>query len=194
MKSVSDKSSRGRTHQGSVAGRVIWLTGLSGAGKSTVGRLVAQRLRDSGTPTVLLDGDEVRHAVSDSHIGHDRESRLTNAMRICRFAKLISDQGFTVVAPTMSLFKEVYAWNRANQPNYFEVLIRVRMEVLRNRDARGLYSRAERGEAQHVVGIHVSYDEPDAPHLVLTNEGPESEVDRLADQIVQSLLDSTRLP
>lgn len=201
MKTISDKAKQNRDAPSpenlglsDASTRVVWITGLSGAGKSTVGRLLAERLRESGCPAVLLDGDQVRQAIADAHVGHDRESRLTNAMRICRFAKLIAEQGFTVVAPTMSLFKEVYAWNRAHQPNYFEALLQVRMQLLRKRDARGLYSRAERGEAQHVVGVHVSYDEPDSPDLILTNEGPVSEVHRLVDQIVAALQTKARLP
>ena len=172
----------------SMFSRVVWITGLSGAGKSTIGRMLADRLRTSGCPTVLLDGDDVRLAIADARVGHDGESRLTNAMRICRLARMISSQGLTVVVPTMSMFAEVHAWNRAHQPNFYQVLIRVPMEVLRRRDARGLYSRAERGEARDVVGIHCPFEEPDSPDLVLTNTGPVSEVQRLADEIF------TRLP
>jgi adenylylsulfate kinase-like enzyme len=187
-----------RTESGSAihssTGRVLWITGLSGAGKSTVGRLVATRLREAGVAALVLDGDEVRQAVADPHIGHDRESRLTNAMRICRLAQLVSGQGFTAVVPTMSLFREVYDWNRAHLPNYCEVLLQVRIDVLRARDARGLYSRAARGEVQHVVGVHVAYDAPESAHLVLTNEGSPDELPRLADTIVQFLQDRTPSP
>ena len=167
--------------------RVLWLTGLSGAGKSTLARKLCTSLRESGCPTVFLDGDDVRLAVADNHIGHDRDSRLINAMRICRLAKLIAEQGFTVVVATMSMFREVYYWNRENQPGYFEVLLQVRLEILQGRDARGLYSRAARGEVQHVVGVHLPYDEPEGSDLVLINEGPESEVNSLAETILSTL-------
>ncbi len=169
------------------AGRVIWITGLSGAGKSTIARSVIALLEEDGQRAILLDGDDVRAAVSDPHIGHDRSSRLSNAMRICRFAKLLAGQGFTVVVPTMSLFKEVHAWNRAHLPNYFEVFVKVNLETLRARDARGLYSRAERGEAEHVVGVHAKYDEPASPDLVLVNEDSESTLSALSRRIVESI-------
>ena len=168
-------------------GRVIWITGLSGAGKSTIARNLIALLEQDGERAILLDGDDVRAAVNDPHIGHDRASRLTNAMRICRFAKLLADGGFTVVVPTMSLFKEVHAWNRAHLPNYFEVFVKVNLETLRARDARGLYSRAERGEAEHVVGVHIKCDEPQSPDLVLINEDSDSTLSALSRKIVDAL-------
>lgn len=165
-------------------GIVIWITGLSGAGKSTIARELVKLYAAKGERAVLLDGDEVRAAVADPSTAHDRHSRLVNAMRICRFAKLLADQGFTVIVATMSLFKEVHAWNRTHQPDYFEVFIRVSLEVLHARDARQLYSRARQGEASNVVGIDVPFDEPDAAHLVLVNEQTTDKFTDLAGQIL----------
>lgn len=150
---------------------VVWITGLSGAGKSTIARQLVSELRVGGGSPVLLDGDEVRDAISDPTVGHDRTSRLANAYRICRLARLISTQGFTVVVATMSLFKEVHDWNRRNLPNYFEVFVEVSLETLRQRDARGLYSRAAQGKATNVVGLDLEFDRPTTPHLTLRNEG-----------------------
>jgi adenylylsulfate kinase len=149
---------------------VIWITGLSGAGKTTIARDVVARLRREGQPAILLDGDEVRAAIDDPHVRHDRASRLANALRICRLARLLAAQGVTVVVATMSLFKEVHAWNREHLPGYFEVFVKVSLDTLRSRDARCLYSRAEAGAAQNVVGVHLDYDEPASPDLVLVNE------------------------
>jgi len=171
------------------AARVIWITGLSGAGKSTVARELVEQLRQAGEPAVLLDGDEVRAAVNDKNTGHDRASRLENAFRICRFTRLIADQGITVVVATMSLFKEVHAWNREYLANYFEVFLKVSLDVLHQRDARGLYSRATQGAVDNVVGVHLPYDEPASPHLVLVNE--TASIEELAGKIMERL---TRRP
>jgi|WetSurMetagenome_2_1015567.scaffolds.fasta_scaffold338921_2 cytidine diphosphoramidate kinase len=165
--------------------RVVWITGLSGAGKSTIAREVVGLLHGAGQPAILLDGDEVRAAIDDPHIGHDRPSRLANALRICRLARLLAGQGFPVVVATMSLFKEVHQWNRAHLPAYLEVFVKVSLDTLRARDARGLYSRAEAGMAQNVVGVHLDYDEPQSPDLVVVNEGAPGTVQ--ARQIVDCL-------
>ena len=102
-------------------GRVIWITGLSGAGKTTVAQAAARCLRLKGMHPVILDGDAVRDVVCDPHTGHDRVSRLANAYRICRLAKLLADQGHLVLVATMSLFSEIHRWNREQLPNYLEV-------------------------------------------------------------------------
>ena len=175
------------------SGRVVWITGLSGAGKSTLSRRVAERFRELKYATLLLDGDAMREVVSDPHVAHDRESRLTHAMRICRMARLASDQGLTVVVATMSLFKEVYEWNRQHLYGYCEVFLQVDLETLRRRDARGLYSKADRGEARHVVGIHVPYDEPQSPHLTLRNEGSQRDLESLVHPVIEAALRSPLL-
>ena len=169
-------------------GLVIWITGLSGAGKSSIARDLVRRLKSAGDAgVVLLDGDQVRGAVGDPGIGHDRASRLTNALRICRFAKLLADQDLKVVVATMSLFKEIHAWNRLHLHDYFEVYVKVELDVLKARDARGLYSHAARGDVGDVVGIHVPYDEPESPDLIVDNGEMVVTFDALAQQIQEAL-------
>ena len=88
-------------------GRVIWITGLSGAGKSTIARAAVTQLRALGELPVLIDGDQIREAIADPNTGHDIASRLANAYRISRFAKLFAEQGHTVIVATMSIFHEI---------------------------------------------------------------------------------------
>jgi adenylylsulfate kinase len=168
-------------------GIVIWITGLSGAGKSTIARALVDLYAKKGEQAVLLDGDEIRAAVADPKTAHDRRSRLVNAMRICRFAKLLANQGFTVIVATMSLFEEVHRWNRKHQPDYFEVFVKVSLGVLRARDARKLYSRARQGRAANVVGVDMAFDEPDHAHLVLDNEQVTDSFTALAGKILTGL-------
>lgn len=158
-----------------MSGATIWITGLSGAGKTTTARLVAERLRRDGRPTILLDGDELRAvfgsgALSDKSL--ERQGRLDLALRYARLCRLLSDQGLHVVIATISLMREVHEWNRDNLTGYFEVFLDVPMDELRRRDPKGIYSRYDRGEAKHVSGLDVEVDVPAAPHLRFGWESP----------------------
>lgn len=156
------------TLEAAQAGTVAWITGLSGAGKSTLAAEVTRRLRQQGHVAVLVDGDVVRN-IFGADLGHSPADRLTNAERIARMARFLSQQGCHVVVATMSLFRQLHTWNRANIPSYLEVYIRVPLHELKARDARGLYSRAARGEASNVVGVDLPFEEPLAPDLTLDN-------------------------
>src|SRR5580658_10619623 len=96
-------------------GRVFWITGLSGAGKTTLGRELSSRLRVIGHPTVFLDGDALRSAIAED-LGHSADDRRRSAMRNARLCQLLAGQGADVVCATISLFHEVQRWNRENIP------------------------------------------------------------------------------
>lgn len=164
-------------------GVVIWITGLSGAGKSTIARAAVGLLKAEGTTPVLLDGDEFRAAVGDD-LGHDPKGRLLNAYRLARFATYLASQDHVVLCATMSLFHEVQEWNRKNAPHYVEVYLKVGLDRLTARDPKGLYARAQRGEASGVVGVDLPFHEPLAPDLVLHNENDVDDVSHLARQIL----------
>jgi glutamine kinase len=151
-------------------GRVFWITGLSGAGKTTVGRELWSRLRAAGRPVTFLDGDALRTAIAED-LDHSAGARRRSAMRNARLCRLLVRQGSDVVCATISLFREVRRWNRENIPGYREIYLRVPMEELRRRDSKGLYAAAERGDARDVVGLDVPAESPDAPDLVLDNYG-----------------------
>ena len=174
-------------HENRQLGLIVWITGLSGAGKSSVARELAGQLRDLGRPVVVLDGDEVRAAIADPNVNHDRISRIANAMRLCRLAKLLADQGVYVVTATMSLFKEIHDWNRSNFDRYFEAYLKVDLEILKRRDARQLYSQAQAGKVKNVVGVDLEFDEPQNPDLVLDNTAELHTLSALAAQILEQL-------
>ena len=175
------------TGHANIEGRVIWITGLSGAGKSTIARATAEHLRYQGEIPVLLDGDAVRAAIRDPHIEHDPASRLANAYRICRLAKLLADQGHTVIVATMSIYHEIHSWNRRNCPNYFEVWVEVDLDALREQDARNLYSRAQNGKTKNVAGLDLNYEKPLKPDLVINNNPPLKNPEELATNLFNQL-------
>src|ERR1700678_1810035 len=155
-------------------GRVFWITGLSGAGKTTVGQELWGRLRATGRQVFFLDGDTLRSAIAED-LGHTADNRRTSAMRNARLCQLLAGQGADVVCATISLFHEVQRWNRENIPGYREIYLRVPIDELRRRDSKGIYAGAQHGDGRDdgrdVVGLDVQAEVPEAPDLVLDNYG-----------------------
>jgi adenylylsulfate kinase-like enzyme len=153
-----------------MSGAVIWITGLSGAGKSTLASRVCEKLRDMSKAVVLLDGDELRAVFGAEGVSHHgREARLGLALQYARLCRLLAEQGLVVVIATISLFREVHAWNRANLPGYFEIYLKVPLAELRRRDPKGIYRRYDAGEIADVAGLDLDVDEPYAANLVVEN-------------------------
>jgi adenylylsulfate kinase-like enzyme len=149
-------------------GRVFWITGLSGAGKSTVGRELWTRLRAAGRPVTFLDGDALRAAIAED-LGHSVSNRRRSAMRNARLCQLLASQGADVVCATISLFHAVQHWNRENITNYREIYLRVPMAELRRRDGKGVYTSGQGGEPREIVGIDLPAEIPKDPDLVACN-------------------------
>jgi len=165
-----------------VYGRVIWITGLSGAGKSTLAHGVVKRLRASSELVVFLDGDELREvfgATAANAQNHGRDGRLALAMQYAHLCRVIASQGMMVVIATISLFREVHAWNRENLPGYFEVYLKVPVDELRRRDPKGIYRRFDAGELDNVAGLDLPIDEPDSADLIAEHD-PTKTVEDLA--------------
>lgn len=171
------------------SGHVFWITGLAGVGKTTIGHLLLQRLRDHGQQVVFLDGDGLRSVIGDD-LGYDQDARRRSAMRNGRLCRLIAQQGFDVICSTISLLHEVQDWNRANIPEYHEIYLRAPLSELERRDPKGLYARARRGEIADIAGIDVAVEEPRSPDLVIDNYGaltPEAAVDMIREHLVAGL-------
>jgi adenylylsulfate kinase-like enzyme len=167
----------------------IWITGLSGAGKSSLAREVVTRLRAAGNVVVQLDGDELREvfgAVAANSQNHGRDGRLALAMQYSKLCRVIASQGLTVVIATISLFREVHVWNRENLPGYFEVYLKVPVDELRRRDPKGIYHRYDAGLLSNVAGLDLPIDEPEAADWV-AEFASEQTVTLLADKLINVL-------
>jgi len=150
-------------------GTVYWLTGLSGAGKTTIGKLLYKKLKEDKDDVVFLDGDTLR-VVFGNDLGYSKEDRKKSAMRNSRLCKELSDQGIHVVCATISMFNDCREWNRENIENYKEIYIKVPIEILIKRDQKKLYSKALKGESRNVIGIDIEFEEPKKPDIIIVND------------------------
>jgi adenylylsulfate kinase len=165
---------------------VIWLIGLAGAGKTSIGGALCQALRRSQPATVFLDGDQVRE-IAGGDLGYSLEDRRLNGWRICRLCRYLDAQGMNVVCATLSQFPEQQQWNRATYSRYFEIFIDVPMEVLIERDQKQLYSRVLAGTVRNVVGVDMPFTPPAAPDLVLRNAKPVIDFALIAEPVLATM-------
>ncbi|CDL00646.1 Adenylyl-sulfate kinase [Magnetospirillum gryphiswaldense MSR-1 v2] len=166
---------------------IIWLVGLSGAGKTTVGREVVRQWKRSAPNTVLVDGDEIRALYKhDQRPGsHTVEGRRDNAERITALCHWLDGQGINAVVCILSIFPEMRAENRMRFSQYFEVYLKVPLPALQARDEKGLYGKAARGEMTHVVGIDIPFPEPETADLVVDNTPGAAAPENLARRILE---------
>ena len=165
-----DKDARAR--QKSQRPAVVWFTGLSGAGKSTIANLVEQRLHEQGFHTYLLDGDNIRHGLNRD-LGFTDADRVENIRRVAEITSLLIDAGVIVLASFISPFRaeRQMARDMLNDGEFIEVHVDVPLEVAEARDRKGLYAKARRGELVHFTGIDSPYEPPERPELHLDAGG-----------------------
>lgn len=165
---------------------VIWLIGLSGAGKTTIGREVYRIWKQQAPHTVLVDGDEIRAIFG--HTGEEAytiEGRRTNAARITAICKWLDSQGINVVCPVLSIFQENRDANRTDFSHYFEVYIQTGMDELIRRDSKGLYAGALDGTRRFVVGVDIPFIPPQNPDMTLKNDYPYLDIHQAALNILR---------
>jgi adenylylsulfate kinase len=154
-------------------GFVLWFTGLSGAGKSTLSAELARRLARAGCPVELLDGDEVRTHLSKG-LGFSREDRDINVRRIGFVARLLARHGVIAITAAISPYRDVReeqrSLTRGDGAGFFEVYMECPIEVLAERDVKGLYRKALAGEIPHFTGVSDPYEPPAQPDVVIRSD------------------------
>ncbi len=162
-------------------GAVYWITGLSGAGKTTIGKLFYHKMKQECPNTVFLDGDIMRE-VFGADLGYTESERRKCAMRYARLCNMLQKQGLNVICCTISMFESVREWNREHIENYREIYIKVSMDTLHKRDQKGLYSGKTTEKEKDVMGVQIAFEEPVHPDLVLENDGmrtPEEQLEEI---------------
>jgi adenylyl-sulfate kinase len=169
----------------SCQGFTLWLTGMSGAGKTTISSLLEEWLRQHGARVERLDGDEVRKHLSQG-LGFSREDRDENVRRIGYVARLLSRNGVIAIVAAISPYRAVREELRAAIGAFVEVHVDCPMDVLIARDAKGLYAKALRGEISHFTGISDPYEVPLEPELVIdsSTESPEESATRVWNKLI----------
>jgi adenylyl-sulfate kinase len=170
-------------------GLVIWLTGLSGAGKTTLARALSHELRTAGLRVETLDGDEVRENLSRG-LGFSEQDRNTNIRRIGFVARLLARNGVVVLGAAISPYRQsrddVRHWIEDDDVRFIEVFVRCPLETLVERDVKGLYARALAGEIQHFTGISDPYEEPLGPEIIV--DSSLESVEQSAEKILSYAL------
>jgi bifunctional enzyme CysN/CysC len=166
---------------------VLWFTGLSGSGKSTIANLVESALHARGVHTILLDGDNVRHGLNRD-LGFTESDRVENIRRIGEVAKLMTNAGLVVLCSFISPFQAERRMIREQLDNeeFIEIFVDTPLEQCIARDPKGLYKRALAGEIKNFTGVDQPYEEPENPELHL--QAGSKEADRLAGEVIEALL------
>ncbi len=167
--------------------RVLWFTGLSGAGKSTIANLVERKLHALGRHTYLLDGDNVRHGLNRD-LGFTEADRVENIRRVAEVAKLMLDAGLITLVSFISPFRAErdMARNLAGEGNFLEIFVDTPLSLAEERDPKGLYQKARRGELKNFTGIDSPYEPPLTPEIRIDTRHESAEV--AAERIVEILL------
>ena len=165
---------------------VVWLTGLSGAGKSTIANLVEMKLLAMGRHSYLLDGDNVRHGLNRD-LGFTDEDRVENIRRVAEVAHLMVDAGLIVITAFISPFRaeRVMARSLVGEGEFIEVHVDTPLDVVEQRDVKGLYKKARRGELRNFTGIDSPYEAPESPELRVNTATCTAE--QAADQVIERL-------
>lgn len=147
---------------------VIWFTGLSGAGKTTISRDLIERFNEDGINPIYLDGDEIRNIIPN--IGFDEESRKKHNLNVGYMAAMIEKQGNTVIVSLISPYNDIREKIRKECKNFIEVFVSTDFETCKNRDTKGLYAKAISGEIKNFTGFTSPYDIPLTPEIVLDTD------------------------
>ena len=165
---------------------VVWFTGLSGSGKSTIANILEQKLHTAGKRTYLLDGDNVRHGLNKD-LGFTDTDRVENIRRVAEVSKLMVDAGLITLVSFISPFKSErqMAKDLLSSDEFFEIFVSTPLEECEKRDPKGLYKKARAGELKNFTGIDSLYEEPENPDLIL--DTTLSNAEELTDQIINFL-------
>lgn len=166
-------------------GFVVWLTGLSGSGKTTIGRVLQQLLRDKGYKVELLDGDEVRRNLSPE-LGFSKQDREIHAKRVVYISKLLARNGVIAIVSLISPYRSFRAYAREELKDFVEVYVKCSIDTCIKRDPKCLYKKALNGEIADMTGIQDPYEEPLNPEVIVDTD--RQSIDECVNVVINTLL------
>ncbi|MFC0272551.1 adenylyl-sulfate kinase [Metabacillus herbersteinensis] len=172
---------------------VLWFTGLSSAGKSTLANAVEKRLYEQGLRTYLLDGDNIRHGINQD-LGFSPGDRKENIRRIGELSKLFVDAGMIVITAFISPFRQDRNLARSvlEEKEFIEVYIKCSLDECEKRDPKGLYKKAKAGEIPEFTGISAPYEEPESPEIII--ETDKQSITESVEQVLHYLVEKGYIP
>jgi len=165
--------------------KVIWITGLSGSGKSSICDWIQSHLASRLPNLIKLDGDVIRSAFG-ADLTYVEKDRFIQISRIQRLAKMLADQGQVVLVGALYAHPELLDWNRKNLPGYYEIYLNASLDLAQRRDAKGLYAKAAAGKMPDVVGLDIPWHAPERPDLKI-DVAQEQTIAELARQVMAQL-------
>tara|TARA_B110000240_G_C13158185_1_gene308236 strand:+ start:13 stop:543 length:531 start_codon:yes stop_codon:yes gene_type:complete len=164
---------------------IIWITGISGSGKTTIARELISMFKKFFPEMVNIDGDEIRELYGND-LGYEEKDRIIQIKRIQRLCLLLEKQNLLVLVSTLYSSDELLAWNRKNFKEYYEIYLDAPIELVEKRDVKGLYKRAKNGLESNVVGVDICWNKPQNPNLTInfnSNISLEKTIEKIIDVI-----------
>jgi adenylylsulfate kinase len=164
----------------------LWLIGISGAGKTTVGKLVTEGLREQGRTVLFLDGDDLREVWSDD-LGHSIDARRKNHMRISKLCRTLDQGNIDILVSALSIFPDLRKWNHENLSDYVEICLDLPIEEATRRDPKAIYARRAAGELNDVAGIDFPFPHSETTSLIISPPDVLAPPQEIADRILSFL-------
>ena len=171
---------------------ILWFTGLSGSGKSTIANIIEQKLHQIGKHTYLLDGDNIRHGLNKD-LGFTDTDRVENIRRISEVSRLMIDAGLITIVSFISPFKSERKMARdlVEKDEFIEIFVNTTIEECEKRDPKGLYKKARAGKLKNFTGIDSIYEKPESPEIILNTQMKKAE--ELADEVLTFLKKNNKI-
>tara|TARA_B100000886_G_scaffold22156_1_gene14107 strand:+ start:27350 stop:27874 length:525 start_codon:yes stop_codon:yes gene_type:complete len=165
---------------------VVWITGISASGKSTLGKYFFKKFKNKKKNTIFFDGDEFRKIFHDD-IKYTLKDRDTNAIRLTSLVKYLSDQKTNIIISANITSQKFRDWCKKNVKNYFEIFINTPIEILKKRDYKKLYKNAFSGKIKNVVGVDIKFIKPKNPDLIINNSSTKRDLYLNYNKILQEI-------